>query len=393
MSLRKILIVDDIEENREILEEEVLCLGYKPICADNGQSGLSQVEKESPDLILLDMLMPVMNGIQMLKHLKSDVKMKHIPVVMISALDNLDQIAQCIKIGADDYLGKPYNEVLLQARITSCLEKKKLYDEEKRQREELEMGKDLINRKNKDLDAANRKLKKLLQICSHELRNPLGQILLGSEHLIATCEPGKPLEEENREFLNIIHHSCLSMESILSDTLGYLKAQNNQNQENHNGLDINHLINLVIDNMKPSIQKKKAHIQLSLASDLPYANGNQDKILQALDNYINNAIKYSPPNSKVVIRTKWHGDKVRLEVEDEGPGISENERHLLFKTFAKLSNNPTGDEKKVGLGLSIVKRLIKDQGGAVGAYFPQNKGSVFWFQLPRSKKKDTTHQD
>ena len=161
MSLRKILIVDDIEENREILEEEILCLGYEPICADNGQSGLSQVEKENPDLILLDMLMPVMSGIEMLERLKSDVKMKHIPVVMISALDNLDQIAQCIKIGADDYLGKPYNEVLLKARITSCLEKKKLYDEEKRHREELEMGKDLINRKNKDLDAANRKLKKL----------------------------------------------------------------------------------------------------------------------------------------------------------------------------------------------------------------------------------------
>ena len=182
------------------------------------------------------------------------------------------------------------------------------------------------------------------------------------------------------------------MESILSETLEYLKAQNNQNQENHNGLDINHLINLAIDNMKPSIQKKNVHIQLSLANDLPYASGNQDKVLQALDNYINNAIKYSPPNSKVVIRTKWHGDKVRVEVEDKGPGISENERHLLFKTFAKLSNNPTGDEKKVGLGLSIVRRLIKDQRGAVGAYFPQNKGSVFWFQLP-TLKMDNTDQD
>lgn len=125
----KILIVDDQEQNRIVLHRHVKALGHEPLLADNGLSALAQVHNDPPDLILLDIMMPEMDGFQTLERLKADSATRHIPVVVISALDEMENVVRCVEMGADDYLTKPFDSTLLNARIGACLEKKRLYDQ------------------------------------------------------------------------------------------------------------------------------------------------------------------------------------------------------------------------------------------------------------------------
>jgi class 3 adenylate cyclase/CheY-like chemotaxis protein len=125
-----VLVVDDNEMNRDLLSKRLQRQGYAIAMAENGRQALDQVRAHSFDLILLDIMMPEINGYEVLQTLKADVDLRHIPVIMISALDDIDSVVRCIEMGAEDYLFKPFNPVLLKARIGACLEKKRLRDQE-----------------------------------------------------------------------------------------------------------------------------------------------------------------------------------------------------------------------------------------------------------------------
>ena len=129
--MANILIVDDNQINRNVLQDLVVTLGHIPSVSENGLTALSHMEKHLPDLVLLDILMPKMDGYEVLNHLKNDGALRDIPVIMISAVDEIKSVVRCIEKGADDYLTKPFNATLLKARINACLEKKRLRDVEK----------------------------------------------------------------------------------------------------------------------------------------------------------------------------------------------------------------------------------------------------------------------
>ena len=133
-----ILVVDDIEMNRDMLCALLEADGHKAAMAENGRLGLEMIKTEPFDLVLLDVMMPEMNGYQVLEQLKSDPGLRDIPVIVLSALDEIGSVVRCIELGAEDYLPKPFDPVLLRARIGACLEKKRLRDQEIRLRNELE---------------------------------------------------------------------------------------------------------------------------------------------------------------------------------------------------------------------------------------------------------------
>ncbi len=125
----KILIVDDEPKNVKLLEAFLIPGGHQVIKASNGEEALQQVQQEKPDLILLDVMMPMMDGYEVLKHLKADGRWRDVPVIMISALDDIKSVVRCIERGAEDYLPKPFEPMLLRARVNACLEKKRLRDQ------------------------------------------------------------------------------------------------------------------------------------------------------------------------------------------------------------------------------------------------------------------------
>lgn len=125
-----VLVVDDNEMNRDLLSRRLQRQGHTVVMAHNGRQAIKQLQTQPFDLVLLDVMMPEMNGYQVLEHLKADPALRHIPVIMISALDDLESVVRCIQLGAEDYLFKPFNPILLKARIGACLEKKRLRDQE-----------------------------------------------------------------------------------------------------------------------------------------------------------------------------------------------------------------------------------------------------------------------
>lgn len=125
-----VLVVDDNEMNRDLLSRRLQRQGHTVVVAKNGKQAIAELQKQPFDLVLLDVMMPEMNGYQVLEYLKADVALRHIPVIMISALDDIDSVVRCIQLGAEDYLFKPFNPVLLKARIGACLEKKRFRDQE-----------------------------------------------------------------------------------------------------------------------------------------------------------------------------------------------------------------------------------------------------------------------
>ncbi|MGL6284743.1 MAG: response regulator, partial [Microcoleaceae cyanobacterium] len=141
-----ILIVDDNEVNRDLLARRLERQGYLVTVAPNGSKALEMLRSQTCDLILLDIMMPLMNGYQVLEYLKKDERLRHIPVVMISAVDDIESVVRCIELGAEDYLSKPFNPVLLKARINACLEKKYLRDQERAYLKELAIAQEQSER-------------------------------------------------------------------------------------------------------------------------------------------------------------------------------------------------------------------------------------------------------
>ena len=144
---QNILIVDDSEANRMVLNDHILSLGHLPTLAENGLSALAKITERQPSLILLDVMMPELDGFQVLERLKSDSKLRHIPVIMISALDQMDSIVRCIQQGAVDYLVKPFNPTLLKARINAALASKQMRDQEEAYRKKIENYNQVLEQK------------------------------------------------------------------------------------------------------------------------------------------------------------------------------------------------------------------------------------------------------
>lgn len=382
MSKNKILIVDDAAANRELLCGYIEALGHTPLVAENGLAALQLMQTDAPDLVLLDILMPEMDGCELLRRMKHDPELRHLPVVMISALDDMDSIVQCIQQGADDYLVKPFNATLLRARVSACLEKKELRDAEQRHQKELEEANARIESQNAELLESNALKDKFLQIASHDIRNPLA-VIISCEHLIMNAKKKGILDDDKlTEYCRMMKSSANTMLAIVNDFLDYRKIHSGQLQLMPERLDINRLLGYMLKENEPVALEKQLTLEDDLDPSLPMVKADGNRTRQVIGNFLGNAMKFSPNASRVLLRTRLLDGKVRAEIHDSGPGVKPEERDMLFKEFARISNRPTGGEKSTGLGLSIVKRLVEAQGGSVGADFPETGGSIFWFELP-----------
>lgn len=376
----KILIVDDVEANRMLLADSMFALGHDPQTAENGRIALEQMRKSPPDMVLLDILMPEMDGVTTLQHMKADETLRHLPVVVISAVDELDNVVKCISAGADDYLVKPFNATLLKARISACLDRKRLHDREEAHRRELEAANEQIQQQNLELIEANSLKDKFLQIASHDIRNPL-TVLNACLYSLRKNLASHPDAKET-DTVATMERAASRIGSIVNDFLDFREIREGRCKLELGPVDLNELIGTVVEDNQQYADRKRIGLWFEPATDLPLCTADQNRTVQIAANYVSNALKFTPYEGKVIVRTLARNGMVRTEVEDTGPGIPEEERAKLFQEFSRLSARPTGDEKSTGLGLSIVKQLAEMQGGQVGAEPAASQGSVFWFELP-----------
>lgn len=232
---------------------------------------------------------------------------------------------------------------------------------------------------NKQLKELNELKNKFLGIASHDLRNPLYLIRSFSE--ILKNESVGALNTKQKDLSVKIFNSSNFMRALLENLLDISKIESGKIELCKKVQDLNSVVRQQVEMSQLLADKKKIDFELKL-EDLPHIYFDQDAITQVIGNFIGNAIKFSPLNTKIIVTTENQGENVRVLVCDEGPGISEEDQKLLFKEFQTLSAKPTGGEKSTGLGLAITQKLIHLHSGRVGVESRLGEGSTFFFALP-----------
>jgi len=358
---RRILIVDDDHINRELLSH-LLLEYYQVDVAASGQEAIDKLKSEIYDLVLLDVMMPIVNGLQVLKSIRAYEELDDMPVILVSAMSDEHDIVTGLQLGANDYITKPMDIGVVLARVKTQLTIKHLLDERKKTIEELEL--------------ADKIRSQLFRIASHDLKNPLGNIRM-AVHLLR----GEMADNPNvLQILNTISLTTDNMRDVITNFLDMVEIQSGKINVKNDAVDLRSVImNVLSQNEYTSAQK---NIELKFGETSGCVMGDAQRVVQIVTNLVSNAIKYSPHHTKIQVWTEMRGDRWRVSVADEGPGIPEEERHLLFQEFSRLSPRPTGGESSTGIGLWIVNHLVEAQDGQAGVDFPEAGGSIFWIELP-----------
>ncbi len=361
-----IIIVDDIVKNLQVLGTMLEEENFDVAVAQDGFEALDIIEADPPDLILLDIMMPEINGYEVCEKLKQNEKTKDIPVIFLTAKNESEDVVAGFKIGGVDYVTKPFNKDELLVRIKTHLE--------------LKYSKDIILRQNAKLRELNDEKNEFLGIAAHDLKNPLSGIK-GLAELIAM---GNMEEAEIIDFANHIKTSAEFMFGLITDLLDINSIEEGKLNLNCEVFPINALLNNAILEFKQRAEAKNIELISNIKTTYVMVNLDMPKTRQVIENIISNAIKFSPLNKQIYINSSVEKSNnfVLIEVQDQGPGISSEDMKKLFGKFARLSARPTADEHSTGLGLSIVKKLVEAMGGKIWCESQPGKGSSFKFTFP-----------
>lgn len=345
-----ILIVDDTPANLGVLVETLGAAGYSLMVAEDGEEALTQTAQTQPDLILLDVMMPGIDGFETCRRLKAQPHTRDIPVLFMTALSETADKVKAFAAGGVDYITKPIEHEEAIARVRTHLALRRLQHE---------------------LQAEVALKDKFMRIASHDLRNPLCLILMAGE--LAKRQASTP--EAVLKYVANIVDSAGHMRRVI-DTFLHLKRGDAARVE------LNLVATAAAGQHQFAAGDKDIALTLELAESATIVRCESAHVFQAVTNYISNALKFTPRGGAVAVRTRVTGARIRCEVQDSGPGVPPDERDQLFIEHGRLSPKPTAGEESHGVGLAIVKHLVESQGGAVGADFPAGGGSVFWFELP-----------
>jgi two-component system sensor histidine kinase/response regulator len=349
-----ILIVDDTPANLGVLVETLGAAGYQLMVAEDGEEALAQTEQTQPDLILLDVMMPGIDGFETCRRLKDRDSTRDVPVLFMTALNEIADKVKAFGAGGVDYITKPIEHEEALARVRTHLTLRKL-------RRALEEQLALKER--------------FMRIAGHDLRNPLCLILMAAD--LARRQPGAP--PGVGKYLENIGDSATQMRRII-DT--FLEIRTGGTASGLGGrVDLGLLGDAVVRQHTHAAERKRISVATEFPGAVPLARGDAGLAYQACTNFLSNALKFTAPGGSVTVRTSGANGRVRVSVQDNGPGVPANERPLLFQENVRLSPKPTAGEETHGIGLAIVKHLVESQGGTVGAEFPSEGGSVFWFEL------------
>jgi two-component system sensor histidine kinase/response regulator len=353
-----VLIVDDTPANLSVLVDSLAGVGYHLLVAEDGEDALIQAAHTQPDLILLDAMMPGLDGFETCQRLKASAATRDIPVIFMTALSDTADKVRAFAAGAVDYVTKPFQHEEVISRVETHLDLRRL-------RRQLEQQLALRER--------------FMRIAGHDLRNQLCLILLTSE---MAQRYGANAALVARQ-LDSISKASEQMRNII-DTFLDLSPPGDTVAEPGRA-DLNRIATEVAAQHSHMAERKQITLHLALDPELPLAHADGALLFQAITNYLGNGLKFTPLGGQVTVRTRLTDGRVRAEVLDSGPGVPPGERGQLFQEHARISVRPTGGEESHGIGLSIVKQLVESRGGSVGADFPGGAGSVFWFELPSAE--------
>ncbi|ALG68663.1 sensor histidine kinase [Beggiatoa leptomitoformis] len=359
-----LLVVDDMPDNVAVLFGFLRNAGFTVLVAQDGEAAIQVLEHARPDLILLDVMMPGMDGFMVCQRLKSDENTREIPIIFMTALtDTVDKV-KGFKLGAADYITKPIHHEEVLARINAHVQ--------------LRQQQQYIQIQNNELQVRNKELDTFAHMVAHDLKNPLNGIIMITRLLHECLPAGTVVDGKVQERLAVIERAGDKMLSIINALL-LLAGVSNQKQVEMHPVDMHQIIAPMVQNRLAQLVKLyNAHI--TLPEQWCIALGYTPWIEEVWVNYLSNGLKYGGTPPQLVIGSDLLANgMVRFWVRDSGQGLTPQEQNRLFTPFTRLQTSRVDGH---GIGLSIVKQIVEKLGGTVGVESEKGQGSLFYFTLP-----------
>lgn len=348
------LVVDDEPNNYDVIEMLLSRDGYNLDYARSGLEALKYLDDRLPSVILLDVMMPDINGIELCQQIKAHPAWQPIPIIMVTALNSKEDLARCLDAGADDFVSKPVNGVELRARVRSMLRIKQQYDA---LQSTLQLREDMSN------------------MIVHDLRNPLSSILLAGTVLQLMDLPEKPQRK-----LEQIMLAGQQLQSLINNLLIMAKLEAGKLLLHYTDVDLCEIGTAALFDFEAIAAQKR----IQLSSQLPEPGGkvcvDASLLRRVLDNLLSNAVKFSPCGSQVGLQIDYLAEgHARIQVTDSGTGISPELRQCIFEKYEV--GRLVQDVSQTGLGLAFCKMVVTAHNGSISVTDHQPSGSIFTVEI------------
>jgi signal transduction histidine kinase len=389
----RVLIVEDTPEMNDFLAR-IFSADFRVLSALNGAEGLQKARELLPDLIISDVMMPEMDGEQLLNNLRNNEQTSAIPVILLTAKASDSLRMSLLRAGAQDYVIKPFlaDELLTRARnlVTAKLARDTLQHELASHTHDIAQLATEITARTRELqaakesaEAANRAKDQFLAVLSHELRTPLAPVLTAVSYL----QSGNKLPTEAQEILAIVQRNVELEARLIDDLLDLTRISKGKLQLSLDTVNAHDLLEHAIKICESEFLTKRLIISTKLRAANPFIHADSARVLQVFLNLLQNAIKFTPENGRVVVRTTQPDEKtLHLEVADNGIGIETAILPKIFDAFEQGDSAVTRRFGGLGLGLAVSRALVEAHGGKISAFsLGRDQGTSVAVELPSAK--------
>ena len=361
----KILIVDDVVSNVLLLKILLTNEKFQVCTANNGTTCIEMARKEHPDLILLDVMMPDMNGFDTATVLKKEEGTKDIPIIFLTALNTPQDLVHGFQVGASDFLTKPFNKEELVMRVTQQIS--------------LVAAKRIIEKQNQELRATLTNRDKMYSVIAHDLRSPMASIRMVLNLVVASASP-ETVGPELYTLLDQANRESEEVHDLLDNLLKWTKSQTGRLTVVKQDLDLNDIIPGVVEIFDAIAYTKRIKLDLKKTDAPLVVNADNDMLKTVVRNFLSNAIKFSPEDSSIEIIMAPEGDMAKVSVRDHGVGIAADRLENIFHKGETTYG--TGGEEGSGLGLQLCQDFARKNGGDCTVESVEGEGSTFSVLIP-----------
>lgn len=370
-----VLVVDDDERNIRLILLMLSKDDYHILSATGGAEAIEMVAENEPDIILLDIMMPGIDGFEVCKRLKADNQNKHIPVIMVTALQDREHKMRAMEAGADDFISKPIDQTELLIRVKSLLRLKRYHDQ-------LKTSFDELSQKNCMLEELEEQKEFLTRMIVHDMRNPLNAINMSTELMLklerSDCDKFQRL-------LGTCKSSCIDLEQMIQNILDIRMMEEQKLELSRKSIDFSCILNNVISQFKLKIDDADISLSVNETGSNPI-QADFDLMKRIVANLLNNAIRHTPEGGEISIEASSDPGKgkFRFALKDSGEGVPEELRETIFHAHMKVDSAGNGTRKgRYGLGLAFCRMAVEAHGGRIWVECDgEGRGSTFLFELP-----------